>query len=104
MVAQKTDKLDRTIKDHHNFSSMEIKKLCSKSPVSRIKNRTAINNMLRRELKQIGDADLIWTVNPLVIRALGKDLLAYGDRHIMQLLELTDDLPLFKGAKHLRLI
>ena len=102
LVAQKTDKLDRTIKDHHNFSSMEIKKLCSKSPVSRIKNRTAINNMLRRELKQIGDADLIWTVNPLVIRALGKDLLAYGDRHIMQLLELTDDLPLFKGAKHLR--
>lgn len=102
VVAQKVSELDSEIKEHAHFSFTEIIRNCSGSPVSRIRDRRRIENLLRQELKNVGPSDVIWTVNPLVVRCLGKDLLPYGDRHIMQLLELKNDLPLFKGARRLR--
>lgn len=102
LVAQQCEKLDLEIKGNTHFSFREVKKYSGNSPVSRLQSRTAIQKVLREELKKTGKSDIIWTVNPLAVRTLGKDLLAYGDRHIMQLLELTNDLPLYRGSKYLR--
>lgn len=53
---------------------------------------------LRRALKYYGkDTDIVWTTTDGAIRDIGKPLLNY--RHIMQLMELVEDIPLIPNQK-----
>lgn len=102
LVSQGGDSLPEEIRKNKNFSyrTLSIKK--SKKLYERIIERRKHQDFFRAELQLVEKEDLIWTVNPLIVRSLGKELLKYGNQHIMQVLELTNDLPLFKGAKKLR--
>lgn len=102
LVAQGCEELNDEIKGNSHFTYREIRKENSKKVISRIRNRIAIERLLKDELSNVLSEDIIWTVNPLVIRTLGRELLKYGKQHIMQLLELTNDLPLYKGATRFR--
>ena len=68
----------------------------------RLKKRGIKTKGYRAALKDTMDGDIVWTVNPSVVRTLGKELLEYSDRHVMQLMELTDTYPMFRGAKILK--
>lgn len=102
LVSEGTKDLPEIIKNSPLFESVEIGTTEKRDTISRLRKRSIKTNSFRRELARVGDGDIVWTVNPLVVRTLGKDLKKYSDRHVMELMELTDTFPLYYKAKHLK--
>ena len=102
LVGEGTAKLPAIIRESPLFESVEIGTTTSRDIISRLRKRSIKTKQFRAELAKVGDGDIVWTVNPLVVRTLGKDLFKYSDRHVMELMELTDTFPLYYGAKHLK--
>lgn len=102
LVSEGTKDLPEIIKNSPLFESVEIGTTEKRDIISRLRKRSIKTNSFRRELARVGDGDIVWTVNPLVVRTLGKDLKKYSDRHVMELMELTDTFPLYYKAKHLK--
>lgn len=56
---------------------------------------------LRKTVKKLMiDKDLIWTTTDMTVREIGKDLFKYT--HIMQLMELVEDIPLFPYQRYFK--
>lgn len=102
LVGEGTKELPPMIRDHSLFSFHEVRACAGGNIVNRLKKRKYKTNEFRKELSKVGSKDIVWTVNPVVVRTLGEDLLKYSNRHVMQLMELTDDWPLYNGAKKLK--
>lgn len=102
LVAEGIADLPAIIIENERFSYTEIKAVKNSNIFLRLKKRKVKTKSYREALKDALDGDIIWTVNPVVVRTLGKKLLEYSDRHIMQLMELTDKYPIFRGAKFLK--
>ena len=102
LVAEGVADLPAVIIKNERFSYTEIKAVKNSNIFLRLKKRQIKTTGYRDALKDTLDGDIVWTVNPSVVRTLGKNLLCYSNRHIMQLMELTDKYPLFRGAKILK--
>ena len=102
LVAEGVADLPAVIIKNERFSYTEIKAVKNSNIFLRLKKRQIKTKGYRDALKDTLDGDIVWTVNPSVVRTLGKNLLCYSNRHIMQLMELTDKYPLFRGAKILK--
>lgn len=102
LVSEGTEDLPAIIADSPLFEAVEIGTTTSRDLISRLKKRGLKTKQFRNELARVGSGDIVWTVNPLVVRTLGKDLKKYSDRHVMELMELTDTFPLYYNAKHLK--
>ena len=102
MVAEGVADLPAVIIKNERFSYTEIKAVKNSNIFLRLKKRQIKTKGYRDALKDTLDGDIVWTVNPSVVRTLGKSLLSYSNRHVMQLMELTDKYPLFRGAKILK--
>ena len=102
LVAEGVADLPAVIIKNERFSYTEIKAVKNSNIFLRLKKRQIKERGYRDALKDTLDGDIVWTVNPSVVRTLGKNLLCYSNRHIMQLMELTDKYPLFRGAKILK--
>ena len=102
LVAEGVRDLPAIIKENKQFSYTEIKAVKNSNIFLRLKKRGVKTKGYRAALKDTMDGDIVWTVNPSVVRTLGKELLEYSDRHVMQLMELTDTYPMFRGAKFLK--
>lgn len=90
LVAEGVRDLPAIIKENKQFSYTEIKAVKNSNIFLRLKKRGVKTKGYRAALKDTMDGDIVWTVNPSVVRTLGKELLEYSDRHVMQLMELTD--------------
>lgn len=101
LVGEGTKDLPAIISDSPLFESVEIGTKKSRDIISRLRKRGIKTKEFRNELAKVKDGDIVWTVNPLAVRTLGKDLFKYSDRHVMELLELTDTFPLYYNARHL---
>ena len=99
LVAEGVKNLPTIIAEDKRFSYTEIKAVKNSNIFLRLKKRGIKTKGYRAALKDTMDGDIVWTVNPSVVRTLGKELLEYSDRHVMQLMELTDTYPMFRGAK-----
>lgn len=62
----------------------------------RLKKRIWIREYLE---KHINEFDRIWTTTEITVREIGNVILKSNTKHIMQLMELTDYVPLFGGYK-----
>lgn len=102
LISPGGSKLSKDILNNNNFEYHEIKYNNVKFIISRILKRINIKKQYCNELKKIKQGEIIWTINPLIIRILGKDLLKSKNIHIMQLHELVTYLPMFRGAKLLK--
>lgn len=102
LVAEGVADLPAVIIENEKFSYTEIKAVKNSNIFLRLKKRQIKTKGYRDALKDTLDGDIVWTVNPSVVRTLGKNLLSYSNRHVMQLMELTDKYPLFRGAKILK--
>lgn len=102
LVAEGVKNLPTIIAEDKRFSYTEIKAVKNSNIFLRLKKRGIKTKGYRAALKDTMDGDIVWTVNPSVVRTLGKELLEYSDRHVMQLMELTDTYPMFRGAKILK--
>lgn len=102
LVAEGVADLPAVIIKNERFSYTEIKAVKNSNIFLRLKKRQIKTKGYRDALKDTLDGDIVWTVNPSVVRTLGKNLLSYSNRHVMQLMELTDKYPLFRGAKILK--
>ena len=102
LVAEGVVDLSPIILENEKFSYTEIKKVKNNNIFLRLKKRKIKTKGYRDALKDTLDGDIVWTVNPSVVRTLGKNLLKYSNRHVMQLMELTDKYPMFRGAKFLK--
>lgn len=102
LVAEGVVDLSPIILENEKFSYTEIKEVKNNNIFLRLKKRKIKTKGYRDALKDTLDGDIVWTVNPSVVRTLGKNLLKYSNRHIMQLMELTDKYPMFRGAKFLK--
>ncbi len=102
LVSQGATNLSEDIKRNDNFFYKEVKFSNGKGIIERIKRRIKIKTQYINELKKLKDNDILWTVNPLIIRTLGKRILDIKNKHVMQLMELVTDISLFRGAKLLR--
>ena len=102
LVAEGVRDLPAIIQENKQFSYTEIKAVKNSNIFLRLKKRGIKTKGYRAALKDTMDGDIVWTVNPSVVRTLGKELLEYSDRHVMQLMELTDTYPMFRGAKFLK--
>ena len=102
LISEGTKDLPAIISDSPLFQSVEIGTTSKRDIISRLRKRSIKTRAFQQELAKIGDGDIVWTVNPLAVRTLGKMLLRYSDRHVMELMELTDTFPLYYGAKRLK--
>ena len=102
LVGEGTKDLPELIRDNSLFTCHEVQACAVGNIVNRLKKRKYKTEEFRKELSKVGSNDIVWTVNPVIVRTLGEELLKYSDRHVMQLMELTDVCPLFKGAKRLK--
>ena len=102
LVGEGTRELPDYISGSPLFESVEIGTTSGRDLISRLRKRSIKTKAFRQELKKVKDGDIVWTVNPLAVRTLGKDLKNYSDRHVMQLMELTDTFPLYYGARRLK--
>lgn len=102
LVGEGTKDLPELIRDNSLFTCHEVQACENGNIVKRLKKRKYKTDEFRKELSKVGSNDIVWTVNPVIVRTLGEDLLKYSDRHVMQLMELTDECPLFKGAKRFK--
>ena len=102
LVAEGVLDLSPIILENEKFSYTEIKEVKNNNIFLRLKKRKIKTKGYRDALKDTLDGDIVWTVNPSVVRTLGKNLLKYSNRHVMQLMELTDKYPMFRGAKFLK--
>lgn len=102
LISEGTKDLPAIISDSALFRSVEIGTTSKRDIISRLRKRSIKTKAFRQELAKVGSGDIVWTVNPLVVRTLGKKLFQYSDRHVMELMELTDTFPLYYGAKRLK--
>lgn len=95
------ENLPDIILENELFSGFNIQTNTKKNVLVRIKNRIEYDKQFRNELiKEVNESDIIWTVNPRIIRALGETLKKYSNRHVMELMELLGDFyPLYQGDK-----
>ena len=101
-IGQNAKELPEIISKSELFSNTEVVFDNGKSKIARIKNRSRVNAQFRDGLiKAFEKNDIVWTVNPLVVRALGKTLKEYKNRHVMELMELFDWMPFYKNSKFL---
>lgn len=64
--------------------------------VLRMKDRIHVRKYIK---KNVSKCDVIWTTSEITVREIGKILLKTNKKHIMQLMELTDFVPLFGGYR-----
>ncbi len=102
LVSEGTGDLPAIITDSPLFEAVEIGTSKKRDIISRIRKRSIKTKEFRRELARVGSGDIVWTVNPIVVRTLGKELMKYSDRLVMELMELTDTFPLFYKARYLK--
>lgn len=97
------EKLPDVITQNELFTGFNVEGKETKSLFDRFKNRIDFDKQFRNELlKQTDEKDIVWTVNPRIIRALGDTLKQYSNRHVMELLELMGDFyPLYQGDKRI---
>ncbi len=102
LVAEGIDDLPRIITEASKFSSHNVLSKPRGSLVNRITRRHYLESQYRRELSiRVEPQDILWTVNPIVVRILGKRIEKYSSQHIMQLFELmeNENIPLFNGSR-----
>ena len=92
LVAEGIDDLPSVITDASKFSYHNVLSKPRGSLVNRITRRHYLESQYRRELSyRVGPQDILWTVNPIVVRILGKRIEKYSSQHVMQLLELMEN-------------
>ena len=103
LISTGQDNLPSVITSNELFSGVNVVAKRANNILERVKNRLAFDNQFREELdSSANENDIIWTVNPRIIRALGKQLEKYSNRHVMELMELMGDFyPLYQGDKHI---
>ena len=82
LVAEGVRDLPAIIQENKQFSYTEIKAVKNSNIFLRLKKRGVKTKGYRAALKDTMDGDIVWTVNPSVVRTLGKELLEYSDRHV----------------------
>lgn len=104
LVSQCSGRLPELVEKNELFQKCIVNEMQEKKNIIyRVNRRRYFEKQFTEKLELlIKENDIVWTVNPIVVRMLGKKLLNYSDRHIMELMELTDSLPLFKNAKVLK--
>ena len=99
LVGEGTNQLPSRINNNQSFSCFEVGDVYVNGIISKIKRRRKQTKDFRKELAKVGANDIVWTVNPIAVRMLRKDLMKYSSRHIMQMLELKDKYPMFRTIK-----
>ena len=103
LVAEGTDELPEIITGSSLFAAFPIDLEYDSNIVKRISNRINRKNFCIKKLNDLYQSgDIVWTVNPLIVRTMGKSLLCHSDHHVMQLMEMFDEMELFDGAKILK--
>ena len=102
LVGAGTKELPSIVKDNDSFSCYEVETVQANSIIGKIIRRKKRTKAFREELAKVGNDDIVWTVNPIIVRMLRKDLLNYSNRHVMQLLELWDTYPMFRTIKRIK--
>ena len=93
------DRTGLVISSSDNFTFIRIPEFESDpSPIAYIKKIHFMRKKVKEEMQQ---NDYLWTATDATVRDLGDLVLKY--KHIMQLMELIKDIPLFPGVKHLGL-
>lgn len=94
LITEGIDVLTKDITNNTNFKGIEIKSLYTNGIFQRvyhlINRRKKLKYLVKKEMQQ---NDLIWTTTDVTAREIGKELFKY--KHIMQLMELIEDIPLF---------
>lgn len=99
LVSQNSGRLPDIVNNSPMFSYTVVSAVEGKNIINRIVRRmTFRRDFINALRKYVRKDDIVWTVNPLVVRILGNSLKGCNN-HIMELMELTDWIPLFKGAK-----
>ncbi len=98
LVSYNIGGLPKKILENNNFNYTELTQVEGQSIVKRIKRRLKKNKESRNAVKKyMENSDVLWTTTDLTVRSLGKMIFSY--RHVMQLMELIDRYPLFKGSR-----
>ena len=90
----------RHIELHHNLKYIRISEVDKHSPFAVIlyfKHRYQLRKIVKEEMNS---NDVLWTTTDKTVRELGR--LVYKYKHIMQLPELIEDLPLIPGQSFLK--
>ncbi len=101
LVSYNVKGLREDILNHEKFSYIELDNVVGKSLTQRIKRRFLKNRQSREAVKKyMENSDILWTTTDVTVRSLGKLIFKY--KHIMQIMDLINDLPLYGGAKYLK--
>lgn len=94
LISEGINSLSKNIIKNKNFKGIEINSSYKNGIFQRIyhliKRKRKLKYLIKREMRQ---NDLIWTTTAITAREIGKELFKY--KHIMQLMELVEDIPLF---------
>lgn len=103
LISPGQENLPNVITCNGLFSGFNVVSKRANNIYERVRNRFAFDNQFREQLDLVAkENDIIWTVNPRIVRALGKQLEKYSERHVMELMELLGDFyPLFQGDKYI---
>ncbi len=102
LVSEGTDQLSEKIRSNKLFQCYNVVTKPGNSVVHRISRRAELEKQYNKQLLDcVGDKDILWTINPIILRILRKNISSFANRHILQLYELmeSDTLPLFKGSR-----
>lgn len=90
--------LSREILNNDRFNYTELTEIKGESIIQRLRRRLKKNIESREAVKKyMIESDILWTTTDLTVRSLGKLVFSY--KHVMQLMELIDRYPLFKGSR-----
>lgn len=99
LISEDIDKLDGSITSHPLFDKEEIVYEFKAGLISGAKRVLAKRKLYRDAfVRHMNEGDIIWTTNDHAVAALNKLLQPYQDRHVLQLMELVDEVPPFKGV------
>ncbi len=102
LISSNSNSLSTSIRTNSLFHTIDIKFVKGRTIVSRLKRRLLIGKLYRDCLKnEVGDNSIVWTTTDLTVRILNKSLLNQK-KHVMQMMEMVEWMPLFDGAKILR--
>lgn len=103
LISSHTEELPDRILQHPHFQKAEITSPEGNAPLVRLRRRYEVNAAYRKALRHYDDGKcILWTTTDLTVRGLDREILRFSGRHVMQLMELEQSMPLFKGAKVLK--
>lgn len=98
IIAEDIEILPEEIINHNCFKGIGVDSCYTKGILSRTVNAVLRKKRLREKvITEMKNNELIWTTTDITAREIGKILFKY--KHVMQLMELMEDVPLFSEQR-----